>query len=164
MLSSNGNNTQTVLNIPEPHISSPVKKGQRPVAGHDRKEIERCVVPKVTQDIELEDMWKLLVAKKKRKNFEKCKELPKLSTEDYCDYSNRLSEEKTCFMFLDIAAPLMSEKTPQDALIVIYDLLEGKLLCSHVFYILTASSNSLLVQETVNFAPEYQRWQCYDQP
>jgi hypothetical protein len=91
MPSSNSSNTQKLPNISEPHISSPVKKGQRPVAGHDRKEIERCVVPKVTQDIELEDMWKLLVAKKERKNFEKCKELPKLSTEDYCDYLNRLS-------------------------------------------------------------------------
>jgi hypothetical protein len=91
MPSSNSNNTQTVLNIPEPHISSPVKKGQRPVAGHDRKEIERCVVPKVTQDIEIEDMWNLLVTKRARKSFEKYEEPSKLSTENYCDYLNRLS-------------------------------------------------------------------------
>jgi hypothetical protein len=86
----------------------------------------------------------------------------KVSREGVEDKIETETRQKTRLMLLDIAAPLMDAKTPQDALIVIYDLLEGKLLCSHVICILTASSNSVLVQETVNFASGYQRWQCYD--
>jgi hypothetical protein len=57
----------------------------------------------------------------------------KVSQEEGEDKIETETREKTRLMLLDIGAPLMDAKTPQDALIAIYDLLEGKLSCIHVF-------------------------------
>ncbi|PVF91262.1 hypothetical protein CPB86DRAFT_830672 [Serendipita vermifera] len=73
--------------------SSPVKDGQRPIAGHDRDELAKYIIPNVTENIDVKEMWKLLDPSEERKEvFDKfSKGCLKRNTEKYVDYFNRLS-------------------------------------------------------------------------
>ncbi|PVF95863.1 hypothetical protein CPB86DRAFT_875329 [Serendipita vermifera] len=74
-------------------VSSPIRENQRSIAGHDRDEFTKHVIPKVTETVGVEDMWKLLEPSKSRKEeFERLyKNLHRRSTEKHTDYLTRLS-------------------------------------------------------------------------
>jgi hypothetical protein len=89
----------TIPNVPKTYKnastmteSSPIKKGQKPVAGHSRKEIANRVVSRVVEDVELEEFWKILKVEETRKKFEN--EYPRPSRSEsggYTGYLTRLS-------------------------------------------------------------------------
>ncbi|PVF98014.1 hypothetical protein CPB86DRAFT_873654 [Serendipita vermifera] len=72
--------------------SSPIKQGQRAVAGHNREEIAKYVVPQATEDLGVEEFWKLLkIDNHSREDFEQCIETVRVEGECYVQYLNRLS-------------------------------------------------------------------------
>ncbi|PVF98075.1 hypothetical protein CPB86DRAFT_759228 [Serendipita vermifera] len=94
--------------------SSPLKKGQRPVAGHVREEIAKRITRQVISDLDLEKIWGILDSYNKRKTFETYPtHLLDGDGKDYVSYLNRLSmviHDKEC----KNEQPILFVKTRKD--------------------------------------------------